>query len=171
MKSINFSGAYYKEYAINGDESRVIKVNVRDAGLMSRLKTAEENLVKAAENVSEMPTVQSLEELDRVARESVDHMFGSGTSDIAFGDINCMSMNEEGEFICLAFINAIAPVLAEDISAAAQNIKAQPASFDNEKVNKYLADKPFIPLAEPAVPDVDKLTAQQKEALLRRLLS
>lgn len=37
MQSINFNSGNYKEYAINGDENRVIRINVSDVGIITRI--------------------------------------------------------------------------------------------------------------------------------------
>lgn len=40
MQSINFNSENYKEYAINGDESKTIRINVSDVGIITRLQDA-----------------------------------------------------------------------------------------------------------------------------------
>lgn len=40
MQTINFNEGKYKEFAVNGDESRIIKINIGDYGIIERLKKA-----------------------------------------------------------------------------------------------------------------------------------
>ena len=40
MQSIDFNSGNYKEYAINGDENRVIRINVSDVGIITRIQDA-----------------------------------------------------------------------------------------------------------------------------------
>ena len=53
MQSINFNSGNYKEYAINGDENRVIRINVSDVGIITRIQDAMSNADNIAEEVSE----------------------------------------------------------------------------------------------------------------------
>ena len=70
MQSINFNSGNYKEYAINGDENRVIRINVSDVGIITRIQDAMSNADNIAEEVSEREKnedrTQLLKEYDSV---------------------------------------------------------------------------------------------------------
>ena len=53
MQSIDFNSGNYKEYAINGDENRVIRINVSDVGIITRIQDAMSKADNIAEEVSE----------------------------------------------------------------------------------------------------------------------
>lgn len=53
MQSIDFNSGNYKEYAINGDENRVISINVSDVGIITRIQDAMSKADNIAEEVSE----------------------------------------------------------------------------------------------------------------------
>lgn len=79
MQSIDFNSGNYKEYAINGDENRVIRINVSDVGIITRIQDAMSKADNIAEEVSEREKnedrTQLLKEYDQRAREMVNDIF------------------------------------------------------------------------------------------------
>lgn len=101
MQSINFNSGNYKEYAINGDENRVIRINVSDVGIITRIQDAMSKADNIAEEVSEREKnedrTQLLKEYDQRAREMVNDIFGSNVCTAALGSVNVFSMASNGK--------------------------------------------------------------------------
>lgn len=130
MKNLNINTGI-KEYSINGDESKILRINTTDMNILSRISKAEKELKKIAEscnNVTEDKAIEMLSELDTKVREQIDYIFDGKVSDIIFGNINCISA-AGGKPIFENFLDAVLPVIKEDISAEQENL--------NKKVNKY----------------------------------
>lgn len=132
MKSINFNTGI-KRYAINGDESNAIAINVNDLNLFKRIQDeAEEKLTKALERLdNENVTPQLLAEVDKEMKETIDYIFGSDISSKVFGEVNCLSPLEDGEYMVIAFFEAFAPLVMEDI-------KKSNAKFAENKKKEYI---------------------------------
>lgn len=111
MKSIRFDDGF-REYAINGDETRVIRVNPSDFGILHRLSAVQD----AMKDVKVENTPESIAEFDRLAREQLDKVFGEGVAEVVFGRVNCASM-ANGKPIYINFLEAIAPIIKADIEA------------------------------------------------------
>ena len=111
MKNIRFDDGYH-EYAINGDESRVIRVNPSDFGILARLNAAQ----NAMKGVTIENTPEGIAEFDRLAREQIDMVFGEGTAETVFGRINCASP-AGGKPIYINFLEAFAPIIKADLEA------------------------------------------------------
>lgn len=165
MQSIDFNSGNYKEYAINGDENRVIRINVSDVGIITRIQDAMSKADNIAEEVSEREKnedrTQLLKEYDQRAREMVNDIFGSNVCTAALGGINVFSMGSNGKPVLFNFLEALLSVVVQEIKSAqtAAQIKFE------EKVEKYIA--PVV--AQPAV-NVAELSDEDKKALLRELL-
>lgn len=173
MQSINFNSGNYKEYAINGDESRTIRINVSDVGIITRLQDA----VRKVDDIAEKATAreenedrtQLLKEYDKSVRDMVNDVFGSDVCTAALGSVNVFSEASNGKPVLINLLEALVQVVIQEIKSAqaAAQIKLE------EKAEKYTAPvishKPFLPLAKPAV-NVDELSDEDKKALLRELL-
>lgn len=130
MRSINFDDGF-RTYAINGDESRVIRVNVTDLNALERFNTAVEEIDRLiADSKGEDATPEKLVELDRIIREQFDLIFGEGMCETVFGRVNILSAVTDGRMLIESFLDAFLPVIREDIAAAAK--------ASNERVNKYI---------------------------------
>lgn len=161
MQSIDFNSGNYKEYAINGDENRVIRINVSDVGIITRIQDAMSKADNIAEEVSEREKnedrTQLLKEYDQRAREMVNDIFGTA----ALGSVNVFSVASNGKPVLVNFLEALLAVVVQEIKSAqtAAQIKLE------EKAEKYIA--PVV--AQPAV-NVAELSDEDKKALLRELL-
>lgn len=156
MKSINF-GTGYKTYALNGDENNVIKINVSDINILKRAKEVQSFIDSLGDF---QPTPEKLAELDGVLREKLDYVFGSGVSKAAFGETNCLSPLDDGRFLFQSFLEALLPVISEDIKKAGAKV--------NGNVQKFIDKKPKS--ASKKSVDLNNLTEEQK-ALLSAVLA
>lgn len=173
MKSINYNLGM-TEYAVNGDESNPIRLNVRDVNLLKRVRRASEQIKALAEthDGKETLTVEELISLDADVRRIFNEAFGQDICTAAFGDINCMTDTGGGVPLFQAFFDAFLPVVEADIRAA---MPQKPAA--SPKVQQYTA--PIItrkqPIAGASDPygtlDVSGLSKEQKAALIRQLLT
>ena len=165
MQSIDFNSGNYKEYAINGDENRVIRINVSDVGIITRIQDAMSKADHIAGEVSEREKnedkTQLLREYDQRARNMVNDIFGSDVCTVALGGVNVFSMGSNGKPVLFNFLEALLAVVVQEIKSTqrAAQIKLE------EKVEKYTA--PVI--SQPAV-NVAELSDEDKKALLRELL-
>lgn len=165
MQSIDFNSGNYKEYAINGDENRVIRINVSDVGIITRIQDAMSKADNIAEEVSEREKkedrTQLLKEYDQRAREMVNDIFGSDVCTAALGSVNVFSVASNGKPVLFNFLEALLAVVVQEIKSTqtAAQIKLE------EKVEKYIV--PVV--AQPAV-NVSELSDEDKKALLRELL-
>lgn len=177
MRSINFDTGY-KEYAINGDENRTVRINVCDVGIVRRFEETLANIEKLDQRLkTEEKTSQLLADADKTVREQLDYVFGTNISEAAFGNINCLSP-VGGKTLLEGFLDAVGSVIIADIKSAAQaqNITVKPVE---SKADKYISpyvnlqnapDKPFVPYTGTPSIDISSLSQEEKNALLRQML-
>lgn len=135
MTSLKFDDGY-KEYSINGDESRVIRINTTDFAIFDRIKKAMKQIDKIAkeyENVTPKNDDEANDlfvSADKKVREQINYIFDSDVSTVAFGNTNCFSIvfsNKQPLFY--NFLNAIIPTIRSDIEKV--------MSKSNKNVAKY----------------------------------
>lgn len=126
-----------KTFSINGDESRVISVNLTDFGILNRFEEASKKIKAYIDNFDsseigneneEDKELYLLKNSDRFVREQIDYIFNSPVSDIAFGKTNCLSL-VQGEPLYYRFFEVIIP----EIRNALKDEKRK----QNEKTQKY----------------------------------
>lgn len=161
MKSINFSTGI-REYAVNGDESNTIRVNLSDLNIMKRAEEAMKNASELQEKYGgiKKPTPEQLADMDTEIRRQFNYAFGTDICTPAFGEMNCLSPVGEGKPLFEAFFDAFLPLIKEDISAMKPKNNAP-----RPEVQKYLPDD------TKTEPDIDNMTKEEKNALLAKLLS
>lgn len=114
MNTLKFNDGY-KELSINGDETRVIRFNPSDFGIMDRLRSATEKI----EGIIDKSKDYSIEEaaaFDSDIRNIINEVFASDVCTAAFGDTNCISF-AGGQPIFMNFLEAIAPVIKAECNA------------------------------------------------------
>lgn len=176
MLSINFDSGNYKEFAINGDENNTVKINVSDMGILTRAQDALKHIDGIVEELAEkekqgVDNAELLKEQDEKARQMVNTIFATDICTRALGGTNAFSVASNGKPVIVNLLEALIQILVQEIKAArtAAQIKLE------DKTDKYVKPvtispaKPFIPLAEPKI-DIDALTAEEKNALLKELL-
>lgn len=147
-----------KEYIINGDENRVIRVNVADVNTMKRYEEASEK-IEALKNVPRTP--EGLAELDRQVREQLNYTFGTDICTAAFGDVNLLSPVEGGKMLFEAFLEAFLPQYKKD----AESVLGAAKIRLNDKAELYAGQVS----ARPVLSTKPELTPEQ-ESFLRSLL-
>ena len=176
MLSINFHSGIYKEFAINGDENNTVKINISDMGILTRAQDALKHIDGIVEELTEkekqgVDNAELLKEQDEKARQMVNTIFATDICTRALGGTNAFSVASNGKPVIVNLLEALIQILVQEIKATqtAAQIKLE------DKTDKYIKPvtispaKPFIPLAEPKI-DIDALTAEEKNALLKELL-
>lgn len=142
MQSINFAKGY-KTYAINGDESSTIKINVADPNLRNRifgvLQEIDEFISKYGDAAV---TYETVTELDAFTKSKLDEAFGKGFSEAVFGELSCFAITEdEGKFVYETFMAAFLPIVTADIKQAAKASKAHIKDLVDSKKLDGIADR------------------------------
>ena len=175
MKSINFDEGY-KTYAVNGDESRIIKIRISDFNLLKRVESALTEIESLKEKYSGKPDKNAMIEFDSSVREIIDKAFDSDVCANAFGSANICTVVNGGKLLFESFFEAFIPILKSDLNAAVMNKKVRQPELRPE-VQKYIADTETTPVAglaepyKPVLPDVSKLTPDEKRALIAQLIT
>lgn len=169
MQSINFNTGY-KKYAINEDENNVIRVNLADLNLPTRLKKIHREISEIADRYGDVKelTPEQFTEIDTEIKDKVNRAFGSDVCTPAFGAVNCLSIIEDGKPIIQLFLEAFMPIIDEDVKKYKQSINN--VKLDESKMKKYL--EPVVPLANPNVTervDLDKISQEEKNRLLAEM--
>lgn len=168
MKSLNFDSGI-REYAVNGDDSRVVRVNITDLNLGKRIEDLSAEFDRMREKYREIgtPNAQQLFALDRDVRAMLNAAFDSDICTPAFGNANCCSPVADGKMLCEGFVDALLAQIKADIAEIRPAV-AQP----HPAVQAYLDDvQPVMQPVIPGSPVIGQLTPEQKRALLAQLLS
>lgn len=133
MRSINFNSGL-KEYAVNGDEKNVIRINVSDLNIKSRFDEKHSEIAKLIDEAESLdvhaPNAPDiLRRIDGALKGCLDYIFASEVSAHAFGNVNCLSPVGEGTLFA-SFMEAFMPVVMEDVKA---ETKAH-----GERIGKYI---------------------------------
>ena len=135
VESINFN-QNLKTYAINGDESNVVKINTADYVIFDRADKAKAILAELSNRANNATTDNAfteLSEIDKEVKEQLNYVFGTDVSTPAFGTANCLSP-VNGEPMFLGFFNALLQIISHDIESATKKMA--------EGVKKYTHQLP-----------------------------
>lgn len=129
MQSLKFNEGY-KEFCINDDESRVIRFNPADYGLVERLNEARKAIINAVDNLEKdiklKPDGNPTDELEEAAQlvksindlidTQVNYIFDSDVAKVAFGNQSRVS-TVKGKFLFERFFDAVGPYIEKEIKA------------------------------------------------------
>ena len=127
MRSLKFNTGI-KEFDINGDKNKIIRIDTTDINLGQRIEKAQKELKKIAKKYEiviksgklEEKPFEVMTEYDQLVREQIDYMFDSPVSEIAFGNTNSLSVCG-GNPLFENFLNAILPEIENDINEEQKN--------------------------------------------------
>lgn len=144
MQSLNFDDGY-KSFAINNDESRVIRFNPSDPNQIQRYDEALKKIMAAKDKIGEdiqltpdgsVKAANDLEfaakvlrDADNVVRESLNYMFNSDVYDVVFAGQSPFCMIK-GRFLLEHFLSAVGPVITQSSKEA--------AAASERRMGKYL---------------------------------
>lgn len=134
MPSLVFNKGY-KEYDVNGDKERVIRVYTSDWNIIQRIASLRERIAARVRSLQQLRDEDGFDEVmnrlnavEREVRSEIDTAFGSPVSDAAFGEVNCLSF-AGGQPIALNFLEAILPEIQKDLEAETEQA--------HQRISKY----------------------------------
>lgn len=122
MKSINFK-KNFNEYAVNGDESKIIRVKL-SPDMLNKIQDTMSEIDKFRDEINE----NNIAEMGRKYGEIINNIFDTDICTPAFDGENPFSVVDGGKLLIEAFFEAFIPILEEDL----KSLKIRP------KVQKYL---------------------------------
>lgn len=122
MKSINFKNSF-REYAVNGDESKVIRVKI-NPDMPEKIQNALSEIERFRVEINEKNITEMGEKLCKIFNDA----FGTDICTPAFDGENPFSLVEDGKFLFEAFFDVFMPVFLADL----ESLKIRP------EVKKYL---------------------------------
>ena len=136
MQNIHFDDGF-KTYVLNGDESKIIKVNVTDFGIVDRFEKVKKDLEHLADKttLSQSTDESEMQQTDRIIREKINYIFGSDVSSAAFGSVYCFSPSN-GMPVFVNFINAVMPVIEKEMKIETDKMQLN--------IDKYTSQLPKI---------------------------
>ena len=155
LESFNFDDGV-KEYAINNDERRILKVNVSDIGLVDRIEASIRHMEKAVEGIKDVEIdengeatldkfAEPIREANKAVRKEFDAVFYPGASNIVFGKQNPLS-TVDGitiyERFMRAFLEKVKPEIEKEQKASDEHIAKYKAAYSKPKLpDKVVAGK------------------------------
>lgn len=188
----------YKNIEINGDPNKVIRINPTDMAFVKRISGLGDKAKEISDKYGDIDfsNIEKLENLDpddpdfaamkkaaeamdkveKSIRELIDSTFEYPVCDIVFGELNCLSP-ANGTPIYINFIRVIFEYIttemqkqnAESEARMSKYINAAQSVTPKPQINIKPA-QPLIPYAKPPL-DIGSMTAEEKNALLKQLLT
>lgn len=135
--NINFDDGI-EEITINNDKNRVLRVNVRDIGILDRvqhvadnfqnqIKTLGEELTITGDGEATVPEIaETVRKINDEMRKEFDSIFYDGASEIVFGNQNPLSMSNGNTIFnnfMTAFAEYIKPFIEKETKKMQKNIE------------------------------------------------
>lgn len=135
--NINFDDGI-EEITINNDKNRVLRVNVRDIGILDRvqhvadnfqnqIKTLGEELTITSDGEATVPEIaETVRKMNEEMRTEFDSIFYEGASEIVFGKQNPLSMSNGNTIFnnfMTAFAEYIKPFIEKETKTMQKNIE------------------------------------------------
>lgn len=135
--NINFDDGI-EEITINNDKNRVLRVNVRDIGILDRvqhvadnfqnqIKTLGEELTITSDGEAAVPEIaEAVRRINQEMRTEFDSIFYEGASEIVFGKQNPLSMSNGNTIFnnfMKAFAEYIKPFIEKETKKMQKNIE------------------------------------------------
>lgn len=131
----------YKEFTINNDPKRILRVNVGDVGLIDRMKKSIKEMKEKINEIGDIEIdengnaesnleieAEAVRKVNSIMRKSFDSIFYPGASNIVFGKQNPIAL-VRGVTIYERFLEAFSKTIKPMIEAEAKH--------SEERVNKY----------------------------------
>lgn len=132
MKNFNINDGI-KEFTINNDENRVLRINTSDLQISVRLKQCEKELnqiskefQKFDETMTVEDSIEAIDKYDKKVKQRLDYIFNTNVSEVVFGGMNCLSICG-GKPVFQNFLDEVMPEISqnieEEVKKSQQNIK------------------------------------------------
>ncbi len=124
-----------KEYAINGDENKIIRFNPTDYNIKKRADEAAKKIESIAEEYKNkgIDDLTAVEVLDTETRKMINYICGSDVCSVAFGSTHAMTICG-GAPLYENFLNALIPLIESEVKAAQKKVgKKAKGYIDNVK--------------------------------------
>lgn len=124
-----------KEYAINGDENKIIRFNPTDYNIKKRADEAAKKIESIAEEYKNkgVDDLTAVEVLDTETRKMINYICGSDVCSVAFGSTHAMTICG-GTPLYENFLNALIPLIESEVKAAQKKVgKKAKGYIDNVK--------------------------------------
>lgn len=126
----------FKEFAVNGDESRIVRFNPCDFGILERISVSQKRLEELEKKYKDAEASDTDElgkiaaECDREIREEINTVFGNDVCTPAFGTASCLSL-AGGQPLYANFIDALLPIVKSSIDKETKQSKKRIAKYTN----------------------------------------
>ncbi|MDE7105080.1 MAG: hypothetical protein K2O36_04285 [Ruminococcus sp.] len=111
MESINFKNSF-KEYAVNGDDSKVIRIKL-NPDMLNKIHNAMSEIDHFSDGINE----NNITEMGRKLCEIINNAFGTDICTPAFDGENPFSVVDGGKFLFESFFEAFMPVFEADMKS------------------------------------------------------
>ena len=191
----------YKTIEFNGNPEKVIRINPADPNFISRISCIKEKAKEIAEKYGDIDlsaldklkevnegddefehlkaAAETANKIETATRELIDSIFEQPVCDIIFGKSSCLTP-VNGRPMYMGFLESVMDFMAEEVKKNTAERRKKMKQYTNKAKQISIkpvstsvpVSKPFIPLAQPKPDiDIDSMTAEQKNELLKRLLS
>jgi hypothetical protein len=142
---IDLSITNKKKVRINGDDSKILELNISDAFILERLETALKEMQAIINNIQQASEdedatsekyIRILREADTALREKIDYIFDAPVSAVC-GSGGSMYDPFEGEYRYEHIINTLINLYEKNITQEYQKLKAKV----NKRTSKYTQHK------------------------------
>ncbi len=126
----------FKEFAVNGDESRIVRFNPCDFGILERISVSQKRLEELEKKYKDAEASDTDElgkiaaECDREIREEINTVFSNDVCTPAFGTASCLSL-AGGQPLYANFIDALLPIVKSSIDKETKQSKKRIAKYTN----------------------------------------
>lgn len=119
MSNISFETGV-KEYTINNDPDRVLRINMADENILPNLKASfdrcKEQIKKMGkENPTPEETLAEISEIDNYIRSEFDRVLYPGASETVFGNMNLMTLTDSGTTVYENFMRVFIDLISSDM--------------------------------------------------------
>lgn len=126
----------FKEFAVNGDESRIVRFNPCDFGILERISVSQKRLEELEKKYKDAEASDTDElgkiaaECDSEIRAEINTVFGNDVCTPAFGTTNCLSL-AGGSSLFENFLDAMLPIVKSYIDKETKQSKKRIAKYTN----------------------------------------
>lgn len=130
----------YEDVELNGDSSRVLRVNMGDVNIIPKLRDSfntiqtkiieleKEEVVDDAEN-----NIELISKVDKFLRDEFDNLFYKGASEIVFGNINPLAPTKNGKTVYENFMEAFIEMVANKLENENKESMKRIEKYQNAK--------------------------------------